>query len=245
LKFITPIITALVAGALVFFFYQKKVDSNNSTFSLIELKEAQLSVEKSLAEKLNKLDQQLDAFSSSISNDRNFSLRLLVENDRSSPDVTEKAGQFLDPMGFSILEITDSAFNILSSGHFPASAGNGDTLKASLIGKSPLLLDDNIMGSNVLTFQTGKRFAIAGMTFYAIGGIQVNSEFLNGLSPRNGVKVLLKRGKVILGMENIRSISEIKDNKIIINDKEYLAVQMYLPYAGEGEKPVLITLIQK
>lgn len=245
MKFITPIITALVAGALVFYFYHKKFDSSSSTFSLIELKEAQISVEKTLTEKLNRLDQQLEAFSSSISNDRNFSLRLLVENDRSSPDITEKASQFLNPMGFSLLEITDSAFSILSCGHFPASAGNSDTIKASLIGKSPLILDDNIMGSNVLTLQTGKRFAIAGMTFYAIGGIEVNSVFLNGLSPRSGVKVLLKRGKEILGMDNIRSISEIKDNKIIINDKEYLAVQMSLPYTGEGDQPILITLIEK
>jgi hypothetical protein len=100
------------------------------------------------------------------------------------------------------------------------------------------------MGSDVLTLQTGNHFAIAGMTFYAIGGIEINNDFLNGLSPRNGVKVLLKRGKTIIGMDNIRSISEIKNNKLIINDKEYLAVQMNLPYAGEGEKPVLITLIE-
>lgn len=245
MKFITPVISGLIAGALVFYFYQKKFDSNSNTFSIIELKEAQLSVEKTLTEKLNMLNRQLDAFSTSISNDRNFSLRLLVDNDRSSPDVTEKAGQFLSPMGLSILEITDSAFTILSSGHFPANAGNKDTIKGSLIGKGPLIVDDNIMTSHVLTFQTGKRFAIAGMTFYAIAGLEVNSGFLSGLSPRNGVKVLLKRGKDILGLENIRSISEIKDNKIIINDKEYLAVQMNLPYAGEGEKPVLITLIEK
>jgi hypothetical protein len=35
-------------------------------------------------------------------------------------------------MDFSVLEITDSKFNILSSGHFVANAGNSITEKAKL-----------------------------------------------------------------------------------------------------------------
>lgn len=245
MKFIVPVITAILAAALVFYFFNRKIDEANKSFSLIELKEAQLSVEKNLQEKLNKIDTQLNAFSSTISSDRNFSLRLFVENDKSSPDITEKAQQFLNPMGFSLLEITDSSYNILSSGHFPASAGNSDSLKASVLTEQPAIFEDEMMGSKVITIQAKKQFKIADIPFYALGGLEINDEFLKDLTPRDGVKVLFKLGDRISGMSGINSLSEINNGVVIINNREYNAACIDLPYKGEGPAPVLIILIAK
>ncbi|MDO5575692.1 MAG: hypothetical protein Q4F84_01320, partial [Fibrobacter sp.] len=81
--------------------------------------------------------------------------------------------------------------------------------------------------------------------FVAVGGIEINEDFLKKLTPCDGVRVLLKHENDYSGMDDIRSVSEIKDNRIIINDKEYLAVQIEISCIGDGESPKLIIILEK
>ena len=241
---ITVLVTLLLVGALVFILFQQRSKKEIARAKVRELKQVEQSVQKRFQGLTSQLSAQLTSFATSVASNRNFSLRLLVENDRSSPDITEMAVHFRGPMGFSVLEITDSAYVILSSGHFPASAGNRIEEKAAQLTSEPLILTDNVMGAPKLTMQLKKKFHIAEIPFYVIGGLEIHDQFLSGLCPREGVMILLKTGNEYLGKPGIRSISEVKDSKIFINDKEYYATQMGLPLAG-GETASLIIVLEK
>ena len=58
-------------------------------------------VEKQVMDKSLHLSDQLAAFSRIVAADREFSMKLLVENNRSAPEVTEIAPRFMEPMGLS------------------------------------------------------------------------------------------------------------------------------------------------
>ena len=46
-------------------------------------------------------------------------------------------------------------------------------------------------------------------------------------------------------MEDIGTMSEIKDNEIIINDKSWLAESLTLPWTGEADIPEIIILSEE
>ena len=243
--FLSALVAGVITGALVFFLLQNSMEQKKRENELRDLKNVELSVQKKFDEITLRLSSQLQSFAKAVANDRDFSLRLLVENDRSSPDITRMAQDFLAPMNFSFLEITDSSFEVLSSGHFPANAGNSIIDKAGRLSEKPVLLEDNVMGSEKLTLQLKEPLQIAEIPFYVMGGVEVNEKFLASLSPREGVTVLLRRGNDYLGKTEVHSVSEIRNHKILINDNEYYAAQLSLPYSGDGDAPVLIIVLEK
>ena len=246
MKYLLLIMTALLAGIVVFFVMRRETAGRGCESAATELAATKESVTKRLHEITYDIAGRLEAFADEVASDQQFSLRLLAENNRSAPEVALKARQFLKPMGFSLLDVTDSAYVILSSGEFPASAGNSASQKVMLLSEEPKILEDNIVGQKALTFQAKRKFMIAGsIPFYALGGLIVDDRFLGELSPRSGVRVLLKQGSTVLGMPSVRTISGVKDGKIIVNDKEYPAFEMALPYAGEGEAPQLIVVLER
>jgi len=242
MKILIPVISAILSGVLVFFVMQKRYSSSVEHQRVIELKNAALCVQKQLNEISDQIKERLASFTEGIGADRDFSIKLLVENDRSAPVIAESAIRYRGAMGFSLLELTDSTGLILSSGHFPASAGSNAGDKLSLLSDKPVMMEDNVMGMQVLAWQAKKAFKIAEIPFYAMGGLTVDDELLQTLSPRDKISVLLKRGDDIMGMQDVRSISEVKNNEIIINDKKYPAVEIELPYKGDGEMPKLIVV---
>jgi hypothetical protein len=240
-----PIAFAIVTAGIIACFAQCRTNGRGCDTAAVELAAAKESVTKRLQELSRDIAERLAAFSDEVGSDQLFSLRLLVENNRSSPEVAQKAGRFLKPMGFTLLDVTDSAFVILSSGEFPASAGQNVSQKVKLLADEPKILEDNIVGQKVLTFQAKHTFLIAGsIPFYALGGVTVDERFHEGLSPRSGVRVLLKQGTEVVGMASVRTISEVKNGKVIINDKEYPAFETPLPYAGSGDAPRLIIVLE-
>ena len=86
-------------------------------------------------------------------------------------------------MNFSVLSIVDSNNIIVSSGHFPASAGTNVLEHIAHLSSEPLAISENIMGNQVLTLQSKKEFKVADFQFYAVGGYEVNDKFLAELSP--------------------------------------------------------------
>jgi hypothetical protein len=240
------IAAAVVAGASVFLVMRHQTRSSQMISAADELASLRQTVEKRLGEITSDIDGRLAAFAGEVSTDQQFSLKLLVENNVSAPEVTGTAARFLGPMGFSLLAVADSAGIILSSGHFPASAGNSMASTLSRLSATPAVIEDNVMGRQVLTMQAKKTFSIAGdIRFSAVGGLIVDDRFLETLSPRPGVSVLFKQGATVTGMAKVQAISEVKNNRIIINDREYPAFELPLEYAGDSLPPVLIVAVTK
>ncbi len=243
MKVFLPILTALIVGVTSFYFFQKNISEQKLDYRIQKLRIAEKTVKQNLDLLSGKISRQLNAFAETIAADKSFALRVLAENDRSSTDVTELAGRFISPMDFSVLEVTDSKLNILSSGHFVANAGNSVTEKERLKSE-PTCFDDNIMGQKRLTLQSRVRFTISEIPFFVLGGLEVNEKFLRSLTPNNDISVLLKRGKQYCGKSDISSISEVNNDRIIINDKEYWASELKLPYIGTDEAPSLIIYME-
>lgn len=243
---VTAIVSSLLAAGVVFFLMNTRLKQASDAAELEMLLSAEETVQKQISELSERIDKQLSALCDVVSAHKDFSLKILVENDRSSPVISEMASHFLHPMGFSVLEITDSANVILSSGHFPASAGNRSAKKAETLSSETTACVDNIMGVKTLTLQTKKSFTIAGFPFYIMGGVTLDSTLLHSLSPRKNVTLLLKNGNDFIGMKDIRSISKITGHTIIINDTEYLAAKCPINTAGlENDLSLLILLDTK
>ena len=242
---LSVLISIIVTAGLMFFLMNLRISKIKNAADLDKLLVAEQTVQKRFEELSLQIASQLEAFSEVIASYKDFSLKILVENDRSSPVVTEMASQFLRPMGFSVLEITDSSWTILSSGHFPASAGNSSAEKAGRLSKKAALCTEDIMGVPTLTFQAKTTFSIAGFTFHVAGGLTLDKTLLERLTPAGNVTLVLKKGDEYIGMEGIGSISAIKDHRIIINDKEYPASEIEVSSAGLDEKVLLIVIIDK
>jgi hypothetical protein len=236
----------LLGGAGAYLFMPRQPKNVDTSVDTLELAAVKTSVERRLVETTSDIKTRLSAFCKEVAGDQLFSLRLLVENNPTAPEVTNKATQFLKPMGFSLLEIADSGYTLISCGQFPASVGNSVASKGELLSDEPVILADRVMGADVLSFQAKCAFTIAeSIPFYAMGGVTIDTDWLKRLSPREGVTVLLKQGATVLGLDNVKTISDVKDGKVIINDKEFAAVEIPLPHAGGTEAPRLIAVLKK
>jgi hypothetical protein len=233
------ILTAAVAGA-VFHYARSSAEGRHARAGLAS---ARLSVERAVAQHAATLQRQLDAFCDVAAHDRDFAMKILVENDRSAPEVTELAPRFLAPMDMWVLEITDSALVVLSSGHFPMNVGNAVPQKASLPVGQAFLFEENIRGRRQLTWQMKAKFAIEGMVFYCFGGRLVDSTFLCSLTPSDEVEVVLRRGDRAIGSMEVESVSAIKENAAVVNNTLYLADSVSLFSCGEEQSSVLLVLI--
>jgi len=244
MKFIIPILTALLAGGGVFYYMYKQHIEQTQQWEIQELENTTQAVKERFNEISMEVEKRLHAFAQTVADDRSFSLKLLVDNDRSAQEVTDVAPRFMKPMGFSFLEITDASHIILSSGHFPASVGNSVMEKAGFLSDTPVVINDVFRGTPIMSLQARKRFTIVDVPFYVQGGMAFDDSFMEKLSPREGVRVFLKHGNEMIGWDNIRSISEVNNNTIIINDKEYSAASLPLGYAGDDGAPVLIVVLE-
>ncbi len=249
MKIVIPIITAFVVACitagLILFTVNRKVAPLSRNATLKELTISANTVSRRIENLSEQLVSQVSGFCSTVAEDRDFAMKLIVEQDYSASEVADIAGRFMLAMGFDFLEVTDAKYRILSSGHFPASAGNSAAQKSSLPDSVATFLEDDIKGAGVLSLQVKIPFSCADIALYAFGGIFVDANFIAGLKPHDGVRILLKQGNEIAGMDDIETMSEIKDNTIIINDKTWLASSLTLSWAGEGNGPEIILLMEE
>jgi hypothetical protein len=243
MKIITPVICSLITGVLVFLVMQTRYETAIKKQRGMELQNAVQSVQRELRELSGQMSERLAAFTDDIAADRDFSIKLLVENDRSAPVIAESAVRYKGAMGFDLLQLVDSAGRILSSGQFPASAGSSAAPLLSLLSETPVMVEDNVIGTQVLTFQMKKTFKIAEIPFYAVGGVMVDEKFLAKISQGERVHVVLRKGESVMGMQNVKSISTVTKNRILINDKEFSAQEIQVPFTGDGDAPRLIVVI--
>jgi hypothetical protein len=238
----------IIAGLLVFFVMHYQSQRGSAVWEAGELIGVRQAVEKRLADISQDITARLAAFAEGAASDQIFALRLIAENNPSAPEVAGKAGGFMAPMGFAFLSIVDSSGTILSSGHFPAS--RGDRIPGELVQKlsdEPKLLPDlSAAGKKTLSLQARAAFIVAdSITFFALGGVAVDDALLGRLSPIPDVKVLLKRGGEVAGMDSVNTLSEVKDGAVLINGTKHPAFKVSLDYAGEGEPPELIVVMMK
>ncbi len=242
---VSAIVSVILSAGLTYYVMDLQMAKHKKASDLEKLNMAEKSVRKRLDELSERITLQLKAFSEVVSNYKDFSLKILVENDPYSPIVTEIASRFLKPMGFSLLEITDSSWKILSSGHFPASVGNSSAEKARFLSGKASLCVDNILGEPTLTLQAKTDFSIAGFTFHTTGGVIVDKELLEILKPGQEVTLLLKKGNEYIGMDGIGAVSPVKDHNIIINDKRYLAAEIEIPSEGIEDNVSVIVVLNR
>lgn len=242
---ITILVTVIFITVPGYLFLNLQLNRQKEKTDIEYLHSIEKSVHKQIQELSSRIFYQVSSLGNVIAAQQDFSLRILVENDRSAPYITEMASRYLKPMNFAVLDIADSSFTILSSGHFPASAGNSCREKGSRLSSNTIACLDNIMGTPKLTFQASSRFTIAGFVFYVMGGVVIDSTFLSNLTPGNNISLLLKNGNEYTGTITVQSISEISDNHIIINDKKYLASIIELPSSGLPHNLELLLLVDK
>lgn len=243
MKVASYFITALVAAVLVISPIAGKMPKICRDFAVLELIHTGRIVEKELKDISDRLGRQLEAFGEAVSRDIDFSMKLLVENDRTAPEVTEMAQRFMGVMDLSVLDIIDANGTVVSSGQFPASAGNKAGLKYSVLENGVSFIIDDIKGEDAMTLQSKVKFTCSDVPFMAVGGFLVDSEFLSGLLPRKGVSLILKIGNEIIGMDNIQTISDISsDNTVMINDTVWLASSIPVS-SGAGTKKIELLLL--
>jgi hypothetical protein len=210
-----------------------------------ELALVKKTVECRLASRMERISAQIAAFAAAVAEDRDFSMKFLVDKDRSAPEVTEIARKYLEPMAFSVLTVTDSQYIVLSCGHFPANTGAAFP-SARGFSAAPSFVMDNVKGENVLTVQAKARFTILDTAiFFAFGGLAAGKEFCSGLCCWPGYSVLVKKGSAVSGLDKVESISEVKGDTIVLNNVTYPAASISLPWTGEGDPPVLLIVSQK
>ena len=238
-------LAALVAG-LLFLHLERRHDLARTEE---ELQRAVLLVSNSLDRIRMDLRQSISTFARSTAADPLFALRLLAEHNPAAPEVTGRAAAFQGPMGFGLLEIIDSGGTILSSGSFPADAGNLITPEQKNLTEEPGFLEARVIAARHLTLQAMAPFTIAdSIRFFALGGLIVDSAFLARLSPDPGIRVLLRRGDSVMGLPEVRTLPEVTGDRVTISGKTYPAARLPLllsPATGGGPRSELIVLVNK
>jgi hypothetical protein len=184
-----------------------------------------------------RINIQLNGFAKAISSDRDFSMKLFVENNRQAPEVADFAARYMNAMGFSILEISDPQDRLLSCAQLTADAGASISDKASSVSDKPVFINDNLKNGKALTLQARISFKILDSTLYCGGGFTADSLFAAVLSPCSGFRTIIKNDTSLIGGD--ASITDINDSIAVINGKNFRTISITLPFAGSGRPPVL------
>ncbi|MBD3421274.1 MAG: hypothetical protein GF398_14255 [Chitinivibrionales bacterium] len=244
MKIALPLITFIAGIVLCVVVVAVRLDSLNARRSEQELAGELEHVQKKLSDTKGDIEERLQRFARRVHADRDFAMKLFVEKDPSAFEITEMARHYLEPMGFDLLTIVDSAYRILSSGHFPASVGGRIAAKGERVRKAAGFIMDNVKGHEVLTLQAKASFDIQGAPFYCIGGIIVNKHFMAELSPRNAAPAMLKLNDTVIGPLAIESMSEIQDGSIIVNNAAKRAASFSVGVLGSEANAHLMVIME-
>jgi hypothetical protein len=245
MKLMKCVVVMIIGAMLSFFVFNGNVAKNQQRFALSELARCKVAIQQHLAQEGGRIVRQLNGFSRAVSANQDFSMKLVVDKDRSAPVVSEIALQYMEPMDLSLLEVVDSSQVLLSCGQFPGANGKTVSPAIAQLDTQAAFLFDDLRGEQVFTHQARVRFSIAETPVFAVGGTVVDQDFLARLAPTDQVRLIVKRGTFVLGTCSVQSMSDLRDNTIIVNDTSYLATSLTLPYSGIDDPPLLYILIPK
>ena len=246
MRILTHLIAIVLGASLMFLLVQQRIADIPRDQAMLELIHTRAIIEQDLERRGEQLTGTLRAFANAVADDRDFAMRLIVEQDPSAPEVSGIASRYIGVAGLSLLAVADSTSTLISCGHFPAAAGNSVSDKIATLDTQTVFIMDNIKGEPVLTWQARTECAIADAArLNCVGGSIVDHEFIESLVPREGVKLLFQYGDMHIGLGSIETMSEIEDNRMIVDGTTYLATSVVLPYRGEGEPPRLILLMNE
>ena len=202
--------------------------------TLQELGRARAGVESAWETLSRDLVSRLEAFAAALENDRDFAMKLLVERDPADPAVTQQAPRAMPLLGFDVLGIADEEFRLLSSGHFPPSAGTVQAFPVGQLGSSPQCLPYNIRGESVDVVLARTSFSIAGSTWHVFGGYRIDSSFAARLVPWPAVRIVIRGESGTVATFALETVSEPDGMSVIINDTTWRAAGIELPTLPPG-----------
>lgn len=235
LKYTLIIVVSIVLATVVI---AKKIQPLYKDYVIKEVSLNAAGTAKSFKSLSGRVEKQLSAFGRIVSDDMDFAMKLSIDGDISAPEISEFALQYMGPMGFSFLEIVDSSYVILSSGHFPSSNGNVAMDHQEMPENRAIIRQKDLKGEKHTALLMKVPFNCAGIKLFAVGGIKLTNDLLAAFSPNSSSQVIIKNGDQIVGLD-VKTISELKDHKIIINDKTYYASSTTL---NMPNNPELITI---
>ncbi len=246
-KFILVILSGILVGALGTFIICTQKPKTLPSQSLTNVSESARLVESNLSRFSDRFRSQMDALCTTVAHDGPFALKLFVENDRNAPEVSDFAGKFIEPMAIDLLEITDSAFAILSSGPYGAALGTIASIIPSLVDDGEVqCVIDTIRGHEVLALEYQKKVSISDAIVHVRGGLILDDDFLDAIRPSSAIKIGIKRGNTI-SVRSLASRSDaaIDNGKLQIDKSIYVADTLALPYRGVGAIPCLLILTRQ
>ncbi|MBN1980942.1 MAG: hypothetical protein JW795_05385 [Chitinivibrionales bacterium] len=236
-------ITAIIVAGVSLWFSSNKMKSFQNNQTTLAVQQVQQSVLKELINYSNTLQKQLTALATLLADNTEFTMKLLVEQDYSASEIADVAQLYMKPMGLSFLEITDSTYTVLSSGHLPASAGSIASLKKKMSNGTLFCLTENIKGNEQLSLQLKIPFTVGGKTLYCIGGTRLDSAFIASLNHYDPVRIVLKSNTEIEdGADIFKQIPEIQNNSVTINNIRYISRSFPLKTLNEGAAPQILLL---
>ncbi len=167
------------------------------------------------------LENGLCGFSSAVSNDRNFSVKLLVEQDTAAAEVVGIAALYKKAMRFDLLDICDSAGKIISDGD---GAVQGSLVHTNPSSQDFLPMSDSLVGTGkVLTLQARIPFQCSNAPLFASGGVILDNSFFNEFSPSRDCRLIMRHNDELFGMDAVKTISQYSDGKILIDNEPWIA----------------------
>jgi hypothetical protein len=207
--------------------------SKNAIEAAVQILPVQQMAQTQINNRMDLLHQQVSAFSTVLAKDRDFSIKLFAESDKTAPEVTEMASRYMEPMGLSLFMITSAKDTLLSCGQFPASIGSF-CLSSQTLGQTPCFIYEELQGKQIPALEIKTKLTILDSSVQVIGGLIVDESFLKSIFLPQGYNLICKQGPFVMGMSGITTITDLANNIIFINGNRYAAASIAVPFCGQG-----------
>ncbi len=151
-------------------------------------------IEQDLADRGEEIDGRLKALTARIADDNRFRLAAVEGLESQRPYLLDYAGQSMELMGLSMLQIQDSRGRILSSGHFRNEYDRLERALPRLLEKAPArtaLVRARLPEGAYLSLARVRTFELGGRTFSVVGGITVGKRMLMSLARDRDIEISL------------------------------------------------------
>lgn len=202
------------------------------------------------------LGARLENLRAQIENNNRFRLGAVEGISEDPSYVLDYAGSIMNLLGLSVLEIRGQDGHILSSGQFRNEYGRGDPLLPKLLAREPgaALARFREPKGGILALARIDSLNLAARTFYLIGGIRADREFLSRLTrDANFAVSLIGPGFVVSTSDTLEALlargidDPDRDWQAVFPSEQVLtrteSLPMVLPDAARGARIQPATLV--